>query len=182
VNNRKLQILIKKSADGDEEAFEELLALIVPTLYKDLNRYLDNKHDIDDILQESIWKIWSSIDRVDSQAEPLAFFRKITYNTLMSFFRKKKKQEIYIPPEEFLYIETQEEETKSSQDNLSDELKGLLNKLPDRYRKAITLRYVDEKSYKEIAQIMNVSEDTARQLVSRGIKKLKKLAGDKGEK
>ncbi|UZN22909.1 sigma-70 family RNA polymerase sigma factor [bacterium 3DAC] len=180
VDDRKLQILIRKSAEGNEEAFEELLAVVVPILYKDLTRYLDNKHDIDDILQESIWKIWSSIDRVDTTSEPLAFFRKITYNTLMSFFRKKKNQEIYIPPEDFLYIgdESYENQETSSSD-LSDELRNLLSELPARYQQALTLRYIEEKEYGEIARIMNVSEATARQLVSRGLKKLKKLAGDK---
>ena len=180
MDDRKLQILIRKSAEGNEEAFEELLAVVVPILYKDLTRYLDNKHDIDDILQESIWKIWSSIDRVDTTSEPLAFFRKITYNTLMSFFRKKKNQEIYIPPEDFLYIgdESYENQETSSSD-LSDELRNLLSELPARYQQALTLRYIEEKEYGEIARIMNVSEATARQLVSRGLKKLKKLSGDK---
>ncbi len=185
MDSSKLSKLIEKSAQGDEEAFELLLKEIIPVLYRDIGRYLSNQHDIDDVIQETIWKIWSSIDKVSAKREPLAFFRKIAYNTLMSFYRKRKKQEIYISPEEFMSIASSnktEEKYEEEHIQLHSQLYKLLDQLPPRYKKAITMKYIEEKDYEEIAKAMNISYGAARQLVSRGLKKLKKLAGDNNER
>ena len=104
MDREKISLLIRQSAEGDEEAFEELLREIVPILYGDVSRYIKERSDIDDVIQESIWKIWSSIDKVDVRREPMAYFRKVTYNTLISYLRKRKKKEVYIPYDEFFSV------------------------------------------------------------------------------
>ena len=179
MEEEKLHTLIRQSAEGDEKAFEELLEIIIPILYRDLARYIQNKHDRDDILQDSIWKIWSSIDKIDIYGEPIAYFRKVTYNTMISFLRRKKRKEISIPPEDFAKIPlTTNSEDSPLEEFNKDMLNHLLEQLPPRYKEAITLRYIENKSYDEIARALNTTPTTARKIVSRAIKKLKKLAGD----
>ena len=180
MDREKISLLIRQSAEGDEEAFEELLREIVPILYGDVSRYIKERSDIDDVIQESIWKIWSSIDKVDVRHEPMAYFRKVTYNTLISYLRKRKKKEVYIPYDEFLSVVDERESGEDSRSAADIEvMKNLLDKLPDRYKRVIELRYLENKSYDEIGAILNIKPAAARQLVSRAIKKLKKLAGDK---
>lgn len=182
--DKKLKDLLTQSANGNESAFEDLLNIIIPILYKDIRRYTNNQNDIDDIMQETIWKIWSIIDKVDCKKDPIAFFRKIAYNTLISYFRKKKKKEVYIPPEKLIntsqtILSLTQEDTEGEIEKLSNELNTLINLLPENYKIAITLRFMEEKDYSEIAKQLNITESNARQLVSRAIKKLKKLAGEK---
>ena len=182
--NKKLKDLLTQSANGDESSFEELLKIIIPILYKDIRRYTDNQNDIDDIMQETIWKIWSIIDKVDFKKDPIAFFRKIAHNTLISYFRKKKKKEVYIPHEKLIstsqtIFSSTQENTEEEIEKLSNKLNTLINLLPENYKIAIKLRFIEEKDYSEIAKQLNTTETNARQLVSRAIKKLKKLAGEK---
>jgi DNA-directed RNA polymerase specialized sigma24 family protein len=50
-----------------------------------------------------------------------------------------------------------------------------LRAMPLRYQEAVTLRYIEEKEFNEIALILNCREGTARSLVSRGLTKLREL-------
>ena len=181
---KKIKDLLAQSANGDESAFEELLKIIIPIIYQDIRRYTNNQNDIDDIMQETIWKIWSVIDKIDFKKDPIAFFRRIAYNTLISYFRKRKKKEVYISPEKLIntsqtIFSSTQEDTEEEIKKLSNELNALIDLLPENYKLAIKLRFIEEKDYGEIAKQLNTTETNARQLVSRAIKKLKKLAGEK---
>jgi RNA polymerase sigma factor (sigma-70 family) len=53
------------------------------------------------------------------------------------------------------------------------DLAAALTSLPERYREAVLLRYSDEYSFEEIAQIMGITEANARKIVQRACKKLR---------
>ena len=61
------------------------------------------------------------------------------------------------------------------------EVTSLLSHLPESQRKAVELRYVDEKTFEEIAQILNTTSINARKIISRAVAKLKSFAEQKGD-
>ena len=51
----------------------------------------------------------------------------------------------------------------------------LIQKLPDSQKVALQMRYVDDKTFEEISEKLNTSSENVRQIISRGIKRLKDL-------
>ena len=60
-------------------------------------------------------------------------------------------------------------------------IKSTLSEIRPEYREAITLRYLEEREYAEIARHLNVTEDVVRTRVSRGLKAMRQIAGSSPE-
>jgi len=173
----KIVELLQKAKSGNESAFEEFILLTEDMLCREIKKMGVSENDIDDILQEVFWKIWANLEKLEVRKNPIGWIITIARNTAISFLRKHQKIS-FIDPAKLSYItDHNREETESvltSQDQIK--LQKLLSQLPDKHRKAIELRYFQSMSYEEIAYELKTSPANARQLVSRAIKKLKKLA------
>lgn len=62
---------------------------------------------------------------------------------------------------------------KEAQDEIRHKVEEYLKKLSDRQREIIYLRFIEEHSYEEIAEIMNISVESSRNLISKSLSKLK---------
>lgn len=130
-----------------------------------------------DIAQDVFLKVYEKGEVLDQETE-LRLLYTIARNKVIDFFRKKQtasldaNQElshtiadtsILRPDEEFV------------QKNDTEILFTLLDQLPDADREIIIMRHLQELEYSEIAKIVDKEELGVRQIVSRGIKKLKEL-------
>ena len=174
----KIVELLNKAKSGDETAFEEFILLSEDMLRREIKNLGVLASDVDDILQETIWKIWSNLERLEADKNPIGWIITIARNTTISFLRKHRKIS-FVDPSKLSYItgnlgNADEAHGASEQDIVK--LQNLLSQLPEKHRKAVEMRYLENMSYEKIAEILKTSPANARQLVSRGIKKLKKLA------
>lgn len=133
--------------------------------------------DADDILQEVFIKAYRNLHNVDSAGSFSAWIYRITRNTVISEFRKKKAR----PPETIfdkVLIETLKSDISITRelDNtlLKQTLDTAIKKLPDKYRDVIILKYSEEKSYEEMSDILCKPPGTVATLLSRAKKQLRK--------
>ncbi len=178
VQEEKIVELLKRAKSGDALAFEEFILLSENILRREIKNLGVSASDVDDILQETIWKIWSNLERLETDKNPVGWITTIARNTTISFLRKYRRIS-FVDPSKLSYISSGIDNGKGGntvfEQDLS-QLKNLLSQLPEKHRKAVEMRYLKNMSYEEIAKILKTSPTNARQLVSRGIKKLKKLA------
>lgn len=117
-----------------------------------------NTADAEDIVQETLIRIWKKQDRWDEIESLEAWGMTISRNLALDYVRKMENHrtvplEVDIPYNE--YDKLQESERLQM-------VKNLMNQLPEKQRTAMQLRDFEEKSYKEIADIMEISEEQVK--------------------
>ena len=130
-----------------------------------------------DLTQTTFLKVFSQDKKLDPHTE-LRYFYTVARNTLIDHRRKKSHisldtqgdflEKVPVPHHE------QVEERYHCRESL-EQLHHLLEQLPDRDREYLTMHYLEELSYDEIAKRTNTFTFTVRQIVSRARKKLQKI-------
>lgn len=141
-------------------------------LYKITNSYCQNRDDREDLIQEIIIQLWKSFDKYNDEYKHSTWIYRIALNVAISFYRtenRRKKISNPLPEGVFNYndvnvLDETDEHIKILQQFIS-ELKAL--------DKALMLLYLEEKSYKEISEIIGLSETNVATKIGR-IKKLLK--------
>ncbi|MEG1877271.1 MAG: sigma-70 family RNA polymerase sigma factor [Lachnospiraceae bacterium] len=139
-----------------------------------VNSHVYNKEDVNDIVSEVFVKVLSKMDTYDEKKAAIGtWIYTITKNTVCDYYRKHGKT---IPCDNLEYIGG---ETVAADENLlrEEELAGLakaLEKLSQRERDLLILRFYHEISPIEIAEKMNLSYSNVRYIQSTALRKLRK--------
>lgn len=133
-------------------------------IYKVANSYCRSVEDRQDVVQEIIVQLWRSFDNYNDTYKYSTWIYKIALNVAISFYRKESRRNAIMSPisESILYFvdsADENEEDISLLQKFIQELKEL-----DR---ALMLLYLEEKSYREISQIIGISETNVATKVNR---------------
>ena len=123
-----------------------------------------------DLLQDCFLKLHRSKNQYDKSYPLAPWIFAITKSVFLDFKRKKQLED----PTDVEVIENQ----IIGQIDLGNQPKGILdldvlNALPETQKQVVGMRVVDEQTFEEIAQKINTTPDNARQVFSRGIRKLR---------
>lgn len=135
-----------------------------------LSMRLKEKKEAQDLLQEVFFKLHRSRHQYNSTLPFMPWLFSITRSVLLDHLKRHRKEH---------FIDTHELEDIPSSDTagIIENQAGIpaeaLNILPVAQREAISLRVYDEKTFEEIALRLSTSPENARQLVSRGLKRLR---------
>ncbi len=143
------------------------------TYNKNLFRYIKNRvlvSDAEDILQDVFIKINSSLKSLSDNQKIESWLYRITKNTIIDYYRKKKE---YSPLPDWL--ENMSEEAGQNDNELLACLDPMIINLPEKYKRAIQISELDGKSQQELARIENNSLSGAKSRVQRGRQMLKEM-------
>ena len=135
------------------------------SLYKFAYTYVKNEDDALDIVHDAICKCLSNIDTLKDMDNIKPWIFKITSNCAMDYIRKNKK---YVSMSDDLREDIIKEDTYKDMD-----LQEALENLPEKYRTIIVLRYFEDMKIKDIAQVLDESENTIKTRLYKGLSKLK---------
>lgn len=124
------------------------------------SRYISSDEDVRDILQTSFMKIISSLDKFEwrGPGSLRAWMTRITVNESLKFLRENEKTRKMFEG----YVHEDEVVEEPDTDNLSaDVIQGMIRELPDGYRTVFNLYVFEEKSHKEIAAMLGITESTS---------------------
>lgn len=143
-------------------------------IYKVANSYCHHPEDRKDLVQEIIIQLWRSFSKYNDQYKLSTWIYRIALNTAISFYRKEntRKRVTDIPSESIIDLADRETGSETEEDI------GLLQKFISELKeldKAVILLYLEEKSYKEISEIIGISETN----VATKIGRCKKILKDK---
>ncbi|TKC15283.1 sigma-70 family RNA polymerase sigma factor [Robertmurraya kyonggiensis] len=158
--------LIKKAKSGDADAFEELLMLYSDQLYRTAFLYVGNREDALDIVQETSYKAFIAIKTLKKNKYFSTWLTKILINSAYDFLKKKKRDMPYENMEQFI-------STKEIYNVEQIDLFRAIENLKETHRDAIILFYFHDLQIKEIANIMNIPENTVKTYLHRGKEQLK---------
>lgn len=147
------------------EAFIQVIERHKGIIYKIANSYCRDDEDKKDLVQEIIYQLWKSFENYNSQYKHSTWIFRIALNVSISFYRKEnKRKEITNPLSKDIFHLT-EEDTKEKQGNLQL-LQQFIYELKE-LDKALMLLYLEEKSHKEIAEIIGISESNVSTKINR---------------
>lgn len=161
-NNNKEQELLQKIVLGDISSMRDFYNNYSGYLTTVCSRYISNRDDIKDVLQESFIKIFKSIAGFEYKGSGslMAWSSRIVVNESLKFLKKNEKLNIISSPAWDLPDIVEEEETDFDEIPSSIILK-MIRSLPIGYRTVFNLYIFEKKSHKEIASILNITENTS---------------------
>ncbi|WP_139490424.1 RNA polymerase sigma factor [Brevibacillus dissolubilis] len=163
--------LIKRAQQGDQEALVELLRSIEQAVYKSAFYILGNEQDALDASQEALIRIYRKIDTFQEKAKFSTWVQRIVSNICMDKFRAKKET-VSIDEHEMILPDKNNVEESILRTSLSEDVNKAIEKLPEQYRLVIVLRYLQDFSYQEIADTLDLPLNTVKSYLFRARQQL----------
>lgn len=160
----------KQKKDNIGKKFELLFKEYSDVVYR-LCLYKTNKEDVaHDLTQETFLRLWKSISSEKDIDKPKQYIYQITRNLIVDYYKTDKTISLNVLQEEG--FEPQSEEC--SVELMSDVsiLKEVIETLDKEFRDVVYLRFIEGMGVKEIAEILDISENLVSVRINRGKKKL----------
>jgi RNA polymerase sigma-70 factor (ECF subfamily) len=162
--------LIQQAQAGDRQAFARLAEHYWDPLYRWLYRLTHNQHGAEDLAQETFLKALAALATFRPGTNFQAWLFRIAHNTLAN--QRRGSRRVRLPfPEELASPEEGPAEQALSKEGLQL-LARAVGRLPSEYRAAFLLRVEEDLSFGQIAEILQITEETARWRVFKARKKL----------
>ncbi|CAM3910192.1 RNA polymerase subunit sigma [Bacillus luti] len=166
--------LIQLTLLGNKEAYSELYDKTIQEVYKTAHFLIDDKTDVDDVVQEIYIQLYESLRKYDSEKPFRPWLIGLTIKQIHSY-RRKRWMRLRI-------IKKAEEQRKLVQIDFSNDvvskisnqkLVELIHKLPYKLKQVIILRYLHDYSQEEVAQILHIPLGTVKSRIHAALKKLR---------
>ena len=155
------QRLITGCKKGESWAQKQVYELYASTMFGVCVRYVSNREVAQDILQDGFIKVFTKMDSFSGTGSLAGWIRRIFVTTALEYLRQKDalKQSIEIDELEYQI----DSESVTVLDKISaDDLMNCISKLSDGYRTVFNLYAIEGYSHAEIANLLNISENTSR--------------------
>jgi len=156
---------------------DKFFALILENkniIYKISNSYCQNPGDREDLVQEIIIQLWKSAGKYNPDYKLSTWIYRIALNVAISFYRNEKRREkITLPLDENIIQVVEDDSDAQDLENDIQLLNRFIGRL-DKLNKALMLLYLDNHSYKEISEILGITETNVATKINRIKHKLKK--------
>lgn len=166
--------------------FEQVALVHIDSVYNVALRMTRNKADAEDLVQETYLKAFRFFAKFQVGTNCKAWLLKI----LTNLFNNKYRQRIKEPPqvsydeieEDFLYSRLLKETLEPNENPeqilfsriVEDDVKKVMDSLPEEFRMVVILSFIEDCSYKEIAEIMDTNIGTVKSRLHRGRTMLQK--------
>lgn len=176
--------LIEKIKNNDQEAFRQFVDRYYPLVLRTCVGFVHSLADAEDLAQEVFVEVYKSVGRFRKESKISTWIYRIAVNKSLNFIRDNKKFSFFssietlLRKEESGALESNEDVSSLEKDESEKVLHKAIDSLPKNQRIAFTLNKYDDLSYKEVAEIMDVSIASVESLIHRAKKNLqKKLVG-----
>jgi len=175
------KILIQRVLDGDHEAFAGLVTIHEKQVYNLCLRMTGDPEDAMDLSQEAFLKAWRGLRFYKFESAFSTWLYRLTSNVCIDHLRRQKRR-----PAVSLTVGDEEEELdvpdteplpeeQVLQNETQSAVAAAMNQLEEEFRLILTLRVVEERSYEEIADILDLKVGTVKSRIARARIKLKKI-------
>jgi RNA polymerase sigma-70 factor (ECF subfamily) len=156
---------------------EEFRKVFLPEgrrLYALAFRYLNNREEAEDVVQEVMMKLWEDREHLDRYSNPAAWCTTVTRNCCIDLLRKRKRIIVDEISEVRTVMETGHDILSSFENSEAASLvSGIIGRMKEPYRSAVILRDIEGYSYEEAAKAMRTSVSTLRTVLSRARKSIR---------
>ena len=162
----------------DELEFKKQYIKYFPTIFRLAFKYLGNAQDAEDIMQEVYLRLWNNRDSLPQIDNMEAYLVTILKHMLVDSLRNAHSSITLLPDDESKHppiISDDDVGQKLEKQEEAEIVMDMIRKLPDKERKIVEMRTLEDKSYKEIETQTGLSQPYIRKIISRSREKLKTM-------
>jgi RNA polymerase sigma factor (sigma-70 family) len=153
------------SPSNTQADFTKLIEQNKGIIYKVARSYSKNEDDRADLFQEIVIQLWRAFEQYDNHYKLSTWMYRIALNVAISFYRKERGKAELLPLTEGM-MEIADETMNSEIEANLNLLQQFINELKE-LDKALMILYLESKSYKEMADILGISETNVATKVGR---------------
>ena len=179
------QEVVSRAREGDEDAYREMVRRYGPPVFDLIYGMVGNRELAEDLAQETFVKAFRALDRHDPERKPSAWILRIANNTAIDYVRRKRpdstRSHLTVTPGQ---IEKRAKpmrlpgDTPTASTHLRESsaaLKRAVRRLRPQYRRCFMLRYVEQRSYDEIADLLDLPLGTVKSRLNRAKQELRRM-------
>jgi RNA polymerase sigma factor (sigma-70 family) len=180
--------IVHRAMGGDQKAFQELFEKYEQPLYFHILKIVRDREIIQDMLQEIFLKAFDNIASYNPDYAFSTWLYRITTNHSIDYLRKKRLKTMSLDEpiqtkDGIMSMEVADEDSQTDEKVMRDQrtriLLEALDSLPDKYREIIRMRHMDELSYQEISDLLDLPLGTVKAHIFRARELLYKYLKDK---
>lgn len=160
------------------EAFELLLERFRDKVFRLAFSMMRNETQAEDVAQDVFVKIWKALPAYHGGASLSTWIYTITRNTSLTELKKRTNRptvSLHEPEMEAAADRIAALQTNDAEAGAERDVAALLAQLPERYRQVITLFYLEQKAYEEVAVMLGIPLGTVKTLIFRAKKELLRI-------
>ncbi|QBQ40631.1 RNA polymerase sigma-70 factor [Sphingobacterium psychroaquaticum] len=175
-DNQYERELVYRLKQGDHDAFEQIYHIYKDRLIGNLLRILKSRELVEEQVQDLFLNIWKGRDQIDCEKPFKAYLFAIAVNMAKNVIRRayydKRMRAALQPIEQRIYMHVEEHICSAENKQI---LNSLLDKLPPQRRTVFTLCKLEGKSYKEVSELLHISENTVNDHIRKANLTLRQL-------
>ncbi len=165
--------LVEKAVAGDMNAFRALSEIHRPGLYKIARRYVKNCEDVNDVVQETIYKALKSLNDFEIGRPFKPWIYRICLNFCLDLARYRQKAPCALTDEAGSIPDATVVDEQASNNILRTQILDAISRLPGRYRSIVVMRFFRHMDVSEIAVALKAPEGTIKSWLFRARAKLR---------
>jgi RNA polymerase sigma factor (sigma-70 family) len=180
------QELVKLYIGGSQSALEALIKRHKRKIFTSIILLVKDKQIAEDIFQETFIKVINTLRNgaYNEEGKFLPWVMRIAHNLVIDHFRREKRMPTVRDTDEYNIFDTLDLTEENVQDKLVrqqvyNEVRELVDQLPIEQKEVLMMRHYGDMSFKEIAELTNVSINTALGRMRYALINLRKLINDK---
>ncbi len=167
--------LVAKSLQGNEKAFRELIERYHRTAFAAVRGVLGDRDEVEDVLQMAYIKVYRGLAGFRGDARFSTWVFQIARNEAINVVKKRRLDTTPIEDVIVAAPDRLSPEAVAQQSDAGEQLETAMQRLDENQKMALELRYMGERSYDEIAELMGVPLGTVKTYIHRGKAELKKV-------
>lgn len=169
------ELLVKQLQEGNNKdaAFQKLVHLYKERLYWHIRSMVKNHDDADDVLQNTFIKVFKGIKKFKGNSKLFSWMYRIATNESITFLNSKARK-MNVSSEELQekMINNLESDVYFEGKKIQLKLQKAIATLPEKQKQVFNMRYLEEMKYREIAEILGVSEGSLKSNYHHAVKKV----------
>ena len=166
--------LAQRHRAGDPAAFEEIVARHKRVVYLTARRMLSSHADADEAAQVAFVRAWRALGRFRGDSSLRTWLVRIVLNVAKTMRASRRPTE-ELPDSERVVDPAEGSERRLFREQSRQRVREAVSRLPPRQREAVTLKVFSEMTYKEVAQVMELSEGAVKAHMHQAASNLRRL-------
>lgn len=164
--------IVEKCKQNDRQAQMQLYNQYCNGMLAVAHRFVNDKMEAEDIVQEAFIKAFSKLEQYKAEVSFGAWLKRIVVNTCIDVLKSKHQRMVELEDYHLNMVDDNAMDWKVDDDVTVNEVKVLIEELPEKYKYVLMLYLIEGYDHQEISEILNISEVASRTQLSRGKQKL----------
>lgn len=175
MDQETLRALLQRALHGDRNAYGQFYEHLLDRVFRYVFYRVGHQQDAEDLVEDVFVKAWEALHRTRVVPDnPEAWIYRIAHNAVIDYHRTRKAHASIESLHGVKSRDTSPEE-RAIVALEAQRLADLLARLPPVYQQVLTCRFVQGMSHREVAEVLGTTENHARVLQHRALKRLREL-------